>query len=269
MSYYSLLIKQTLKSYNIFDLEIDDVSLLVKAYLEGQHLVTLSGEEYNIWPDKITFFEHQEKINAPQLFKNISRSRDLHFEFFTATNYLKQSSTGNLYFSEDFFIERVKAENVTKKLIGNSRFGEFKREEKDINVPDKMVTFYVDASIIEEIRKLPTDKFDFKRLVKLLEELNDNYSNGNLYSVTFLLRAIIDHIPPVFNKQNFASLANQNAFGSSNKKLVSHLQDFSRNVSDREIHLPISINSIIITPSEVDFKASLSALLRELINSSK
>ncbi len=130
---------------------------------------------------------------------------------------------------------------------------------------EKAPANYIDENIINEIRKLPSTTFDFSKLVALLEELNENYNSENYYSVAFLLRAIIDHVSPLFGKNNFAEVSNQHTFGRSDKNLVSRLQIFSRDISDREIHTPISKKATLITNSEIDYKPSLTALLNEII----
>lgn len=38
---------------------------------------------------------------------------------------------------------------------------------------------------------------DSGKLVSLVAELNDNYGRGNAYAAHALLRAILDHIPPL------------------------------------------------------------------------
>jgi len=42
-----------------------------------------------------------------------------------------------------------------------------------------------------------TDRFDRSKLLRLIEELNDNYLRGNGHAAHALLRAILDHVPPL------------------------------------------------------------------------
>jgi len=45
------------------------------------------------------------------------------------------------------------------------------------------------------------------KLTRLLAELNDNYSRGNAYAAHALLRAILDHIPPLLGCTDFKAAA--------------------------------------------------------------
>jgi hypothetical protein len=40
--------------------------------------------------------------------------------------------------------------------------------------------------------------FDFQKLIRLCEELNSSYDQGNMYASAMLTRAILDHVPPLF-----------------------------------------------------------------------
>jgi hypothetical protein len=57
---------------------------------------------------------------------------------------------------------------------------------------------YIDAKMIVAFKaQEATDRFDRAKLLRLIDELNDNYARGNAYAVHALLRAILDHIPPL------------------------------------------------------------------------
>jgi hypothetical protein len=44
---------------------------------------------------------------------------------------------------------------------------------------------------------------DCGKLARLVAELNDNYSRGNAYATHALLRALLDHIPPLLGYPDF------------------------------------------------------------------
>jgi hypothetical protein len=66
----------------------------------------------------------------------------------------------------------------------------------------------VDDERIEELTGTKPSGYDLKKMIKLCNELNDNYSRHNFYASAMLCRAIIDHIPPVFGFENFSEVAN-------------------------------------------------------------
>jgi hypothetical protein len=49
---------------------------------------------------------------------------------------------------------------------------------------------------------------DCGKLARLVAELNDNYSRGNAYAAHALLRALLDHIPPLLGCPDFKVPAN-------------------------------------------------------------
>jgi hypothetical protein len=65
---------------------------------------------------------------------------------------------------------------------------------------------FIADSRIDELRKLPSPDFDFQKLIRLCEELNSSYDNGNLYATAMLTRGVLDQVPPVFGHTTFALL---------------------------------------------------------------
>jgi hypothetical protein len=56
---------------------------------------------------------------------------------------------------------------------------------------------YVEESRLRELRELPRNPFDLKRLIRLAEELNAVYMMECYIATAMLVRAIADHVPPV------------------------------------------------------------------------
>ena len=73
---------------------------------------------------------------------------------------------------------------------------------------------YVDGQVIAAIKAYePRDRFDRAKLLRLIDELNDNYLRGNTYAAHALLRAILDHIPPLLGGADFTAAANNYPWG--------------------------------------------------------
>jgi hypothetical protein len=262
MAYYSVIFEFSLNARQILDVNRVNLDCIIKAYLNGDNNIVIAGDSYLIGhPNRFKIYTHDREF-VP-IYKNLLKMIYRDNRDAEARKYLLLSKVGSPILSEDFF--NTYSKDITNNEVGNNKFGQLK-EEKVIAAAEKGPVFYIDKSIIEEIRKLPTTTFDFNRLVRLLEELNDNYDSENYYSVAFLLRAIIDHVPPVFSKNNFAEVANQYSFKKSNKNLVAKLENVGRDVSDRELHLQIKNKEVLLTDGEIDHKASLAALLREIIH---
>ena len=73
---------------------------------------------------------------------------------------------------------------------------------------------YIDAKVIEKLRKIPDVPrgLDYSKLLRLIEELNDNYAKGNAYAAHASLRSILDHIPPTLGCDDFKAVANNSTF---------------------------------------------------------
>jgi hypothetical protein len=51
--------------------------------------------------------------------------------------------------------------------------------------------------VIAKIRTQEDGSFDWSKLLQLATEVNASYRRGNSYAVHALLRAILDHVPPL------------------------------------------------------------------------
>lgn len=58
---------------------------------------------------------------------------------------------------------------------------------------------------------------DPAKLARLIEELNDNYARENAYAAHALLRAILDHIPPMLGCAGFRAVVSNHSWGRTDK----------------------------------------------------
>jgi hypothetical protein len=93
---------------------------------------------------------------------------------------------------------------------------------------------FLEPSVLAELRALNSQKFDFTKLVRLCEELNDAYGRANYLSCALLIRAVMNHVPPVFGCQTFAQVAAQS--GRSLKAVFERLEDSARPIADLHTH---------------------------------
>lgn len=130
--------------------------------------------------------------------------------------------------------------------------------EKDVNKT------LINRIRIEEIKKLNSKKFDFGKLIKLLEEVNDNYSLGNYFALSAVCRSIVDHIPPIFEKENFEQVAS-NYGGKSIKKSFKRLNDSMKTIANIHLHEQIRKKEPLANINQIDFGPELDLLLVEII----
>ena len=132
------------------------------------------------------------------------------------------------------------------------------------NGKDAIEANYVDPSRIEELKKIQSMDFDLTRLTHQCEELNDASNKGNPYSVILLVRAIIDHIPPIFQKGNFQEVAN-NYGPKSFKESMERLDKSSRKIADSGLHQQIRRKETLPNKTQVNFSNDLDVLLAEIV----
>ncbi len=131
----------------------------------------------------------------------------------------------------------------------------------------KNYEYFVDLNRINELKEIKSS-FDFKKLIKICEELNICYNYQSYLAVSMLGRTLLDHIPPIFEAKNFQEVAN-NYGNNSFKKSMLHLQGSLRNIADSHLHIPIRSKESLPNKVQVDFKSSLDVLLSEIIRISK
>lgn len=81
----------------------------------------------------------------------------------------------------------------------------------------------------------------------------------------FLVRSILNHVPPVFGFDSFAKVANNFPFATSVKLAMARLQGQARDGADFHLHQPIRKYETLPTERQVAFSPELDVLLGEVI----
>ena len=100
------------------------------------------------------------------------------------------------------------------------------------------------------------------KLVKLVVELNDNFSRGNAYAAHALLRAILDHIPPLLGCADFKAAANSYSWSRTDRSYAHRLLDFKLQADDA-LHRPISKKSASLSIDDMPPSIWLNRILEE------
>jgi hypothetical protein len=82
-------------------------------------------------------------------------------------------------------------------------------------------------------------------------------------STAMLIRAIIDHVPPIFEKNSFTEVVN-NYGGKSFKDSMKNLENSSRKIADAYLHTQIRNKEVLPNSNQVDFSNDLDVLLAEI-----
>lgn len=127
-------------------------------------------------------------------------------------------------------------------------------------LPDSKTQPYIAEERIAELSDIESTKFATSKLIRLLREINIAYNNDAHLSVGILVRAIIDHIPPVFGYSTFPEVANNYKGTKSFKNSMQRLNDSLRNLADSYLHVQIRKIESLPTAVQVDFRAEIDAV---------
>jgi len=124
---------------------------------------------------------------------------------------------------------------------------------------------FVDQQRIDALKTISNSQFDLSKLIRLCEEINDAFRSENYFSVGVLVRAVIDHIPPIFGMKSFGELAN-NLGSKSFKDVMCNLDNFNRKIADGILHTHIRRKEFLPNFTSVDCRSGVDLLLSEIIN---
>ncbi|HXJ94043.1 MAG TPA: hypothetical protein VMT20_14435 [Terriglobia bacterium] len=125
---------------------------------------------------------------------------------------------------------------------------------------------FIAESRVSELRKLTSTEFDFKKLIRLCEELNTAYREECYLATAMLIRGMLDHVPPLFKQSSFKEVANNyGGGGKSFKDTMQYLENAARKIADSHLHMPIRKSETLPAERQVDFGASLDVLLSEIV----
>lgn len=125
---------------------------------------------------------------------------------------------------------------------------------------------YVSRQKIDELahlKPLLVGVWDLSVLIELCEGINVNYAEERYLPVAMMLRAIMDHVPPLFdNAPNFATVASQSR--KSESAIYTRMYG-AKDISDFWIHQQIRPHISMPGPEVVDIRSDFNFLLDRAI----
>jgi hypothetical protein len=100
------------------------------------------------------------------------------------------------------------------------------------------------------------------KLTRLIAELNDNYSRGNAYAAHALLRALLDHVPPLLGCADFKAAANTYPWSRTDRGYARRLLDFKLQADDA-LHRQISKMTDYLGIDDIPPKVWVNRILQE------
>ncbi|HQU97359.1 MAG TPA: hypothetical protein PLV19_00445 [Nitrosomonas sp.] len=123
---------------------------------------------------------------------------------------------------------------------------------------------FLNTEVLIQLKAIQGARLDLKKLVKMCEELNDVYARGNFISSALLLRAIMNHVPPVFGVTTFSDVV-ANA-GRSVKAILTRLNDEARPIADLHTHIIMRATEQLPTKNQLEpYKAGFEVLIQEVL----
>ena len=122
---------------------------------------------------------------------------------------------------------------------------------------------FLNTDLIIKLKAVRGARLDTTKLVKMCEELNDAYARGNYISSALLLRAIINHVPPVFGVSTFSEVVAH--AGRSVKAILARLNDEARPIADLHAHCLMRATEHVPTKNQLEpYKAAFEVLINEV-----
>lgn len=109
-------------------------------------------------------------------------------------------------------------------------------------------------------------QLDRAKLLRLIDELNENYARGSTYAAHAVLRALLDHIPPLLGCANFTAVANNYPWSRTDKAYIRRLLDFKLQ-ADNAMHRQISAKADLLSLDDIPPRAWVNRLLQECAES--
>ena len=124
---------------------------------------------------------------------------------------------------------------------------------------------YVDKSRLGELGKTTKKEFDLSKLMRMLYEINICHKSECYFGVILLVRAIIDHVPPIFGYRTFSEVANNYSGSKSFKESMKHLEESCRHIADQHLHCQIRKTEVLPNRTQVEFRNDIDVLLAEVV----
>ncbi|MEJ7821268.1 MAG: hypothetical protein WKF85_03040 [Chitinophagaceae bacterium] len=253
MIYYNIYVENSNDTFTLLKTPEDDLNKLVEAYELGKEAVFINGEKIILNGLKVLkIFSFNDSWDTLNDFLNTEDVREhMIFSRLTGRYAVHSASLGQ------------KGADLTKQYLKND-YGWKKIPDYEDNIL-KLKKHYINMERIEQFKKLKNEKYDFKKLIRICEEINICYNLDCTYAVGNLLRTLIDHIAPIFGQKSFAEVANNYAKKGSFKEAMQHLENSLRNISNLFLHTPIKKTEVLPTENQVEFIAPIDLLLAEVI----
>ncbi len=125
-------------------------------------------------------------------------------------------------------------------------------------------TEFIDSSIVRALQNVKNKQFDLSKVIKFCEEINGAFNSGYFLATALLVRALINHVPPIWGHQTFSQVVAQSS--KSRKELFKPLDEIARDIADLHTHDVIRHKESLPTRRQLEmFKPNIEVLLQEIV----
>ncbi len=125
---------------------------------------------------------------------------------------------------------------------------------------------YIHDDVTRDIPLINKRGFSDKKLKSLVTELNDAHQRNKPYSTLSLIRAIMDHIPPLLAYNSFEEAANHYTWSTTNDKKFALALQNDKNIPHEALHGQITDKDDMITMQAIPNPLYLNRVLRECMS---
>lgn len=149
-------------------------------------------------------------------------------------------------------------------LLGRQSIMESVTEPTEVSVVSAPQSSYASLELIKKLELLDQKPLFTRKLTTLLDELNVAYESNMVYACHALLRAVLDHVPPIFGSKDFNAVADNYSWGRTDKAHMKALKDF-RNSADDALHKQIRKTDVLLELQGIPNHRALNVLLNEAV----
>jgi len=132
-----------------------------------------------------------------------------------------------------------------------------------VEAPAPQADTYVGGAVIETMRAASTSsRWNCGKLFQLIAELNDACERGNAYSAHAMLRAVLDHVPPLFGFRDFKEITANHRWSQTDKNYMKRLLDFKDQGHD-VLHRQITTQADVLAMEDMPQRVAINRLLQE------
>jgi hypothetical protein len=245
---YTVCIQLPKTYYTIQSLTKEDTETIASAFEERLDSFFYSGRKYDL-----------KDIQEFRVFA-YDQPDDYHTKINASQEALKEGYfVGEYVFFKPHTLSKLFTD-VTNDFI--RKFAVERKQTATIEYP------YVNKTRIDDLRSIKNASFDLKRVVKLCDEINHTFNDKCFIATIILVRALLDHIPPIFGKTSFTEVAN-NYGPRSFKDTMLTLDNSSRKIADLYLHTRISSKEDTPLEQQVNYSQALDLLLSEIVKLTK